>query len=104
MTPTLPPAIARYVAAKNRQDIDAMLACFAPDGRVHDEGREHVGPAAIRAWLEQTTRDYRPTVVPEGFADGVMTGLVSGDFPGSPVRLSYRFTLSDAGIARLEIG
>jgi hypothetical protein len=39
-------------------------------------------------------------------ADGktVVTGLVSGTFPGSPVRLRFHFTIEGDKIARLEIG
>ena len=32
-----------------------------------------------------------------------VTARVTGDFPGSPVDLRYRFTLEGATIARLEI-
>jgi hypothetical protein len=32
-----------------------------------------------------------------------VTGRVTGDFPGSPVELHYRFTLEGDKIARLEI-
>jgi hypothetical protein len=32
-----------------------------------------------------------------------MTARVSGDFPGSPAMLQYRFTLESDAIARLEI-
>jgi hypothetical protein len=32
-----------------------------------------------------------------------VTGRVTGDFPGSPVDLQYRFTLEGDKIARLEI-
>jgi hypothetical protein len=34
----------------------------------------------------------------------VVTGLVSGNFPGSPVRLRHEFTFDRRKIARLEIG
>ena len=34
----------------------------------------------------------------------VVTSVVSGRFPGSPVTLSYRFELHAETIARLEIG
>jgi hypothetical protein len=40
-------------------------------------------------------------------ADGEVTrvtALVSGDFPGSPIALQFRFVLDDGLISRLEIG
>jgi hypothetical protein len=108
MTIALPPPIAAYYDAKNRHDIDGMLAPFAVDALVHDEGHDHLGRASIRAWMEDTTRKYRVTSTPEeSSADGaelVVRALVSGNFPGSPAHLTYRFALADDRIARLTIG
>jgi hypothetical protein len=42
-------------------------------------------------------------VADEGTGTTVVTGLVSGTFPGSPVRLRYSFTVHVGKIARLEI-
>ena len=36
-------------------------------------------------------------------ARAVVIGLVSGTFPGTPIRLRYIFRLSEGTIARLEI-
>jgi hypothetical protein len=49
MKPDLPDILERYCAAQNDHDIDAMVACFAPDATVWDEGRVSVGTDAIRA-------------------------------------------------------
>jgi hypothetical protein len=50
---------------------------------------------------------YRPTVEVLGVAerDGrtIVTGRISGNFPGSPVELRYSFTVTGGRIARLEI-
>jgi hypothetical protein len=108
MSTELPKPLADYYAAKNRHDIDAMLAPFAEDAVVKDEGETHRGPDAIRAWMEETTRKYRVTVVPtvETIESDRWTvaGLVSGNFPGSPATLHYRFRLTGDRIAALEIG
>jgi ketosteroid isomerase-like protein len=108
MIATLPQPLADYFAAKNRHDIDAMLIPFSPDATVRDEGRTHRGPAAIRGWMEETTRKYRVTVeVAEATANGDawrIAGIVSGNFPGSTATLHYNFTLADNRIALLEIG
>ena len=107
MNGQIPASIAAYFAAKNRRDIDAMLTPFAAAALVRDEGGEHRGHAAIRSWMEATTRKYHVTVEPQEVEerDGrtVVVGLVSGNFPGSPVRLRYGFILSPDGISRLEI-
>jgi ketosteroid isomerase-like protein len=108
MSAPLPESLETYFTAKNRHDIDAMLAPFAEQAVVKDEGREMRGRAAIREWMEETTRKYRPTVEVGEVAqtDGrtVVTALVSGTFPGSPAQLRFAFTLEDGRIARLDIG
>lgn len=103
----LPQPIAAYYAAKNAHDIDAMLACFDERAAVTDEGMVHEGRAAIRAWMEDTTRRYRVSVAPECVERAsdsvVVTALVSGNFPNSPAHLNYRFKLSNAAVSSLEI-
>jgi hypothetical protein len=63
MSNPLPPPLAAYYEAKNRHDTDAMLAPFAEDAVVRDEGQEHRGRAAIRTWMEHTIRKYRVTAL-----------------------------------------
>ena len=96
-----------YFTAKNKHDADAMAACFAEDAIVMDEAHKHNGRPAIHEWIEDTTRKYRVTADPIDARqlDGntVVTCLLSGDFPGSPAKLRYAFTLSEGKIARLEI-
>lgn len=108
MTVKLPQPLADYFAAKNRHDIDAMLTPFAPDATVRDEGEIHQGSAAIRDWMDATTRKYRVTVEVAGAkVDGDawrIAGIVSGNFPGSPATLHYNFTLASERIKRLDIG
>jgi hypothetical protein len=50
MKPVLPDTLHRYFAAQNAHDIEAMVACFALDAAVRDEGRDIVGTRAVRAW------------------------------------------------------
>ena len=108
MPPILPTPIAKYFEAKNAHDIDAMLAVFAEQASVRDEGHDMVGRLAIRAWMEETTRKYRVTVAPTAIdrsaAQEIVTASVSGTFPGSPVVLRYRFTIAGEKITHLEIG
>lgn len=108
MTIDLPPPLNQYFAAKNRHDVDAMLVPFGDAAVVVDEGRTYVGKAEIRDWMVDTTARYRVTVEPtEASAVGeawMVAALVSGDFPGSPAVLRYRFVATGRSIARLEIG
>ncbi|MBN9551066.1 MAG: nuclear transport factor 2 family protein [Alphaproteobacteria bacterium] len=108
MTVELPRPLAKYFAAKNRHDIEGMLIAFSPDATVRDEGETHHGSAAIRAWMETTTRKYRVTVeIGNAAANGDawrVAGIVSGNFPGSPATLHYNFMLAGDRIEKLEIG
>ena len=108
MYSALPDPIACYFRAQNAGDVDGMLAAIAPQARVRDEGQDHTGSAAIRAWIDDTTRKYRPTLTPLDVEqmDGrtVVKVRVSGTFPGSPIELPFHFKLDDGMIATLEIG
>jgi hypothetical protein len=106
---TLPATLTRYFAAQNAHDIDAIVACFASDASVKDEGEEIVGTTAIRAWKQKTSARYQVTVEPLDCRDEAGTTIVvarvSGTFPGSPTDLAYRFRFADDGlICALEIG
>jgi hypothetical protein len=103
----LPGPVAAYFNATNARDIDAMLAPFDDHARVKDEGQEHHGRPAIRSWMVDAVRKYRFTVevkdVSDTHGETVVSGLVSGDFPGSPVLLRHAFRLSGGKISDLEI-
>ncbi len=108
MKPDLPSTLQRYFDAQNRHDIDAMVACFAPDAVLLDEGRDFIGTEAIRSWMEETSGKYRIEIRPletsrEGDRTIVVT-RVAGAFDGSPTNLTYRFGISVNGpIRALEI-
>ncbi|MGN9778028.1 nuclear transport factor 2 family protein [Micromonospora sp. H33] len=108
MTTTVPDVIARYFRIIGERDVDAFVACFTDNAIVADEDRTHEGRAAIRAWRERTVAEFDYDAVPEDFQEEaggnvVVTALVSGTFPGSPVRLRHRFTLRDGLIGALDI-
>lgn len=108
MTEDLPPPVAAYAAANARLDADGMLAAFAWDAVVQDEGARHEGREAIRAWIQTATIGAQAIFTPKTWReDGetvVVEGPVEGDFPGSPIRLTFRFALTGGLIRRLEIG
>jgi hypothetical protein len=109
MNPALPDPIASYFAAKSGRDTDAILACFTPTATVVDEGENKTlnGHHAIREWLEGPIAGYDLTTEVTGAKedDGeiVVTALVSGNFPGSPIEFDYRFSLDGDKIAKLLI-
>jgi hypothetical protein len=107
MSLDLPTPVSNYFKAVNVQDVDATLSAFSDEASVHDEGQEMNGRAAIREWVDDTTRKYRVTLTPTGVRQTdertTVTARVAGTFPGSPVELRYHFTITGGKIARLEI-
>jgi NAD(P)-dependent dehydrogenase (short-subunit alcohol dehydrogenase family) len=107
MSVHLPSAIAAYFRAANSEDGQAVAACFTPDAMVRDENEGHRGPAEIRAWADAARRKYSFQAEPRSFEPeafgGIVTAHVTGDFPGAPADLRYRFRTAEAGLAELEI-
>jgi hypothetical protein len=104
----LPEVIDRYFRAVNDRDLDAFVACFADTASVADEDRLYDGRASIRAWRQKTMDAYaytaEPVRVTSQAGDSYLAiTRVSGDFPGSPIELRYRFTLRDGLIGALDI-
>ncbi len=106
MTFALPEPIAAYFAA-DAKDGGAIARCFTPDAVVIDEQQSHDGRDAIARWKAEASAKYDYVSEPIDMArDGdrfIVTGRVTGNFPGSPVDLRYDFTLLGDAIARLEI-
>lgn len=104
----LPSVLADYFTATNAHDVAAMAASFAETATVHDEGGEHAGIAAIRAWMAKTIQKYDYQAEPiESSQSGSTVRvrvLVRGRFPGSPVTIPHAFTLAGQKIIRLEVG
>jgi hypothetical protein len=103
----LPEPLPEYFRAANEGNAEEGTACFAEEAVVQDEDQEHRGHAAIRAWIEETTAKYSPHVVPRFVTDDgkntIVTALVAGIFPGSPIELEYCFQIRRGRIVRLEI-
>jgi hypothetical protein len=104
---TLPKPIELHFAADNGNDPDAHDACLTGDATVLDEARTHRGLVAIKQWKIDAKRKYGHTIEPlaaERRGDiTAVKGRVSGNFPGSPVLLEFRFRLLGDKIASLEI-
>ena len=72
-----------------------------------DEGRTYTGLDAIKAWKAAASAAYtytsEPFALEQKEGSHVVTSRVTGNFPGSPVDLRYRFRLERGLIASLEI-
>lgn len=107
MSKELPKPIADYVEANARLDVDGMLKNFLADAVLSDNGKRFEGQAAIRKLLEEEVVPvkavFTPDTVREDDGQVVVEGPAHGDFPGSPLRFTYRFTLVRGAIETLEI-
>lgn len=106
MSPTLPTPIADYVEANRRLDLDGMMKHFAPDAVFTDNGKDFVGQAAIRKMLKEEAiavkAIFEPDTSREEDGDIVLDGPAHGEFPGSPLRFTYRFSMDGDAIRTLE--
>jgi hypothetical protein len=104
-TLTLPEPIAAYFAAEHKPE--ALAHCFTAQAVMKDDGHTYTGINAIKAFMAAASAKYSATAVPFALdrEDGlqVVRAQVTGNFPGSPVDLSYRFRLERGLIASLEI-
>ena len=103
----LPKPLDVYFTAANNRDQDAFIKCFAENAIVKDEGEGHKGHAEIEAWNNRAIKKYNcsyevlkcePTL-----RGAEVTAVVSGTFPGSPIELTYSFTLENGLIKELGI-
>lgn len=96
-----------YFEGRNARDLARALSGFSETAVVHDEGRTHRGRAEISAWMQNTIEAYddhsRLLRVEADGADLIATAEVSGNFPGSPITLRYRFVTDGGMISSLEI-
>lgn len=106
MSLNLPQPIADYIEANARLDIDGMLKPFLHDAVFIDNGKHFEGQAAIRHLFEKEVIPvkaiFTPDTAREEEGDVVVEGPAHGDFPGSPIRFTYRFTLANDAIKTLE--
>ena len=107
MTVRFPVAIATYLDAVDRGDVDTSLTVFTADATVVDEGHTYTGDA-IRAWRSGAGSEFTYTNEFRGLRavdeDHFVADFhLEGDFPGGVADLAYRFTLRDGRIEHLEI-
>ncbi len=102
----LTPLTTRFVESMNAQKSADFIACFTPDAIVEDEGHTHRGTAEIQVWIEEAFEKYQPvlevTAATCSETGAVITGSVSGTFPGSPIVLHYHLTIAQDQITALK--
>ena len=107
MSLNLAKPIADFIDANVRLDIDGMTKPFSPNAVLLDNGKTFEGQAAIRRLFDEEVLPVKAIFSPDTMReeDGhvVLEGPGHGDFPGSPIRFTYRFTLAENAIKTLEI-
>jgi SnoaL-like domain len=103
----LPKPIVTYVEANARLDAEGMLKAFAPDAVMYDEGRTHSGHAEILALIQKNIialqAIFSPDTLREEEGYVIVEGPTTGNFRGSPLRFTFRFTLENDLITALEV-
>ena len=93
--------VQRYFTLAPQNDLTAYFAQFADDAVVEDEGTLRRGIGEIKAW--------RTEVVPVQYTVLGLTAAgqgddarvqIAGEFPGSPVELTFHFEFADDGRIR----
>ncbi len=100
--------IARYFEAAARRDIDVIVALFGDEAVVVDEGQTYHGTEEIRGWREGVASAYQYTTQVHDTKrldeeSSLVTGRLTGTFPGGTAELQWRFTVHHDLISRLEI-
>lgn len=101
----LPKVISDLIKAQNDFDSIAYSNCFSETAIVFDEGKTHNGQKEIKHWIEKANKEYQATMQPLEYAatEEILKAAVSGNFPGSPIVLSYHLKLKDELIQSLRI-
>jgi hypothetical protein len=104
----VPGVVRRYFELDADRDIDSLVALFADDATVVDEGRTYRGTTEIRAWQIGPASQYTYTTDVLGAAAlapnrYVVTGRLTGNFPGGTADLKWDFTVIDSRIGHLVI-
>lgn len=101
----LPKVIANLTEAQNNFDSQAYASCFAETAVVFDEGKTHQGKAEIEKWIKKANEEYQAVMKPIDYlpAEEILKAEVSGNFPGSPIVLSYHLEIKNDLIESLKI-
>jgi len=104
----LPDVVSRYFDRDSVRDIDSIVGLFAADATVVDEGEERRGTAEILDWQTGAASKYiYTTEITSAEALGpdryVVTGRLTGNFPGGTADLKWDFSVAGQRITRLVI-
>jgi hypothetical protein len=97
-----PEPIRQYFELAGQPDLDAYFAQFAADAVVEDDGKNYHGIGAIRSWRgEVPPVIYTIRAVRDSGSGQDARAEIAGDFPGSPIELTFHFEFSPEGEIRV---
>jgi hypothetical protein len=104
----LPAVVRRYFELDPHRDAELLVTLFSDDAIVIDEKETRHGTAAIREWLTGAAVKYTYTTEvhgaePLGPDRYLVTGRLTGDFPGGTADLRWDFIVAGEVISRLVI-
>lgn len=101
----LPKIVAELVKTQNSFDSFAYAKCFTETAVVYDEGKTHNGRKEIETWIAKANKEYQATMKPLEYSEteNTLKTEVSGNFPGSPITLTYHYEFEDGIIQTLKI-
>lgn len=103
----LPKVVADLVETQNSFDSVAYAHCFSETAVVFDEGKTHHGKKEIEQWIADSNERYRATMKPISFeeneTESFLKAETSGNFPGSPIVLTYHFVITNDLIQSLKV-
>lgn len=101
----LPKVVTELVNTQNNFDSLAYANCFSETAVVFDEGKTHKGRKEIQKWIDEANKKYQATMKPLEYSEteNTLKTEVSGNFPGSPIVMTYLYEFQDDLIQSLRI-
>ena len=101
----LPKVVTELIKAQNNFDSTAYANCFTEKAVVFDEGKTHNGRKEIEHWIKKANEQYQAVMKPIEYSatEEILKAEASGNFPGSPIVLSYHVEIADELIQSLKI-
>jgi ketosteroid isomerase-like protein len=103
----IPEVVSAYFDANQANDVDALNQIFSDSAIVEDDGSLYRGIVEIRTWWLAMKEKYQYflELIEVSNTHHISTVLtqVSGNFPNSPVKLKFQFTLENGKVVKLRI-
>ena len=103
----IPKIITALIEAQNEHNRNAFTDLFTEHAIVTDENQTYIGKTEIQQWNADTNNKYNTALEIKEYTHtedkDILTVLVSGNFPGSPIIMDYHLHFENDKIAKLII-